>query len=132
MGLKPVTLNAYNSKYARKNRCYIERRSRTNYVRSSIPHSIYVAFNEQSLTNLVQSVTDCHYLTFYSLSTVCQYLTLYSLSTVCQYFTLYSLPIVCQYLTLYNLSTVSQYLTLCSLSALSQYLTLYSLSTVCQ
>ena len=33
-----LPLNTYISIYARTNRCYNERRSRTNYVRSSIPH----------------------------------------------------------------------------------------------
>jgi len=29
--------------YARKNRCYKERGSRTNYVRSSVPYCIYIS-----------------------------------------------------------------------------------------
>ena len=38
-GWNGVTLNTYISIYARTNRCYNERGSRTNYVRSSVPHS---------------------------------------------------------------------------------------------
>ena len=33
-----LSINTYTSMYARTNRCYNERGSRTNYVRSSIPH----------------------------------------------------------------------------------------------
>ena len=36
-------VNTYISMYARTNRCYNERGSRINYVRSSIPHCIYIA-----------------------------------------------------------------------------------------
>jgi len=35
-----LPLNTYISMYARTNRCYNERGSRTNYVRSSISHGI--------------------------------------------------------------------------------------------
>ena len=35
-------ISTYISIYARTNRCYNERGSRTNYVRSSIPHYIYI------------------------------------------------------------------------------------------
>jgi hypothetical protein len=38
VGLNGLPLNTYISMYARTNRCYNERGSRTNYVRSSIPH----------------------------------------------------------------------------------------------
>jgi hypothetical protein len=40
-----LLLNTYISVYARTNRCYKERGSRTNYVRSSIPHCIYDTMN---------------------------------------------------------------------------------------
>ena len=36
-----LPLNTYISLYAKTNRCYNERGSRTNYVRPSIPHCIY-------------------------------------------------------------------------------------------
>ena len=42
-----LPLNTYISMYARMNRCYKERGSRTSYVRSSIPHCI----NENRLLN---------------------------------------------------------------------------------
>ena len=45
VGLERFTLYTYISMYARTNRCYIERGSRTNYVRSSIPHCIYLRLN---------------------------------------------------------------------------------------
>ena len=38
--LNGLPLNTYISMYARKNRCYKERGSRTNYVRSRITHCI--------------------------------------------------------------------------------------------
>jgi len=37
---KGLPQKTYNSMYARTKRCYNERGSRTNYVRSSIPHCI--------------------------------------------------------------------------------------------
>ena len=39
-----LPLNKCLAMYARTNRCYNERGSRTSYVRSSIPHCIYVEF----------------------------------------------------------------------------------------
>jgi hypothetical protein len=36
-----LPLNTYISMYARTNRCYNERGSRTNYIRPSILHSVY-------------------------------------------------------------------------------------------
>ena len=38
VGLERITPNTYISMYARTNRCYNERGSKTNYFRSSIPH----------------------------------------------------------------------------------------------
>jgi hypothetical protein len=35
-----LALNTYIAMYARTNRCYNEQGSRTNYIRSSIPHCI--------------------------------------------------------------------------------------------
>ena len=37
-----LPLNTYTSMYTRTNRCYNGRGSRTNYVRSSIPHCVYI------------------------------------------------------------------------------------------
>jgi hypothetical protein len=112
--------------YARRNRCYNDRGSRINYVCSSILHCIYVPFNEQRVTNLVQSVhclsvpknvqrvgcvSLCPLLSSkvcpLSVSTlhftVCWFCVtvsaavFYSLSTVCQYLILYRLLVLCPY-----------------------------------
>jgi len=40
-----LPLNTYISMYARMNRCYNKRGSRTNYVRSSIPHCTFLMLN---------------------------------------------------------------------------------------
>jgi len=42
VGWNGLPLNTYISMYARTNRCYNERGSRINYVRSNIPHCIHI------------------------------------------------------------------------------------------
>jgi hypothetical protein len=67
-----LPLNSYISFYARTNRCYNERGSRTNYVRSSIPHRIckmcgnIIIFNRTVLLTGISDMTslsrlDRHY-----------------------------------------------------------------------
>jgi len=64
VGLERIFLNTHISTYARTNRCYNERGSRTNYVRSSIPHGISNSVREsthftQSCTLFAPNATNC-------------------------------------------------------------------------
>jgi len=45
VGLEGLPLNTYISMYTRTNRCYSERGSTTNHVRSSIPHCLLPPIN---------------------------------------------------------------------------------------
>ena len=57
--MERITLNAYISMYARKNRCYNEQGSTVNYVRSSIPHCTVEHHSEEekeSCINLYNKV----------------------------------------------------------------------------
>jgi hypothetical protein len=50
-----LTLNTYILMYARTNRCYNELGSRTNYVRSSIPHCIFLRILEDTASRDVSN-----------------------------------------------------------------------------